>query len=678
MPTENERYSYIEYTCDGTTTTFQIPFDYLEQDDITVFVDGVETNYTFTTANTVQVTPAPANGTTVRLRRNTDADTRAVDFRDGSVLTEADLDNSAIQIFNVAQEAMDLASDAVGVSEDGRIDGQNRQIKSVADPTAADHAVNLNFIQAEYGNVTAVKNNEVRINIVAEDIANVNTNATNIADVNTVAGSIANVNTVAGFTPTLNTNMSDINTVATNIADVSNLSGQIDNINTVAASFATGETAPATPNVGDRWFQPSSNTLYLWDGTNWYEAAVYSVARQYIFTSISSSRANLSGNDSNGNLLYIPLTALTSVIVDGLHMVEGADYTVDSTALITFTTAIPAGSTIEVRCWNPMLTAEYTEFQTMQADTEAARDTALTHRNNAETFKNQAETARNTASSEAAAAATSEANALAYRDQANTYRGNASTSASAAAGSASAAAQSSADAAGYAAAAALQALTTAGGPSAPDLPFIGDTDTGIYHRTANEFNIAAGGSERLRVGTTEVYSPANIRTAGQFIGDGSGLTNLNGRITNVFREYDTTTRNFGTGWGTGRTFSNFTKDAGTWLGLYVHVPARNDNTSWGGHYHQVEISYNGGSTWTNLGNGGYDGGVMFTSAGSIHYTNVFTILTDSTTVNATQVRIRFRHRSYNSTVTINGSHDISTGSHGLYWSSCVMFPIKAT
>lgn len=508
MPTQNERYSYIEYTCDGTTTTFQIPFDYLDEGDITVFVDGVETTYTFTTANTVEVSPAPASGTIVRLRRNTEANTRAVDFRDGSVLTEADLDNSAIQIFNVAQEAMDLASDAVGVSEDGRIDGQNRQIKDVADPTTADHAVNLNFIQNEYGNVTAVKNNEDNITTVATNIADVNVVATNIADVNRIEDSIDNVDAVAGHIDTLNANYTNIDTVATNISDVANLSGQIDNINTVAASFATGEDAPETPNVGDRWFQPSSNALYIWDGTLWYEAAVYSVARRFVWRSLSTGVSFVNGVDTEGNTLYIPVNAATVVTVDGFTLVEGDDFTIPSTGQVSFTSPVPTGSTIEVRCFNPMLTAEYTEFETMQNTTLAARDAALTHRNNAETFKNESETARNNSAANAGDASNSEANALAYRDQANVYKGQAQTYASNANASAVDAENSNISASNYAVAAARQDME-AGSAATAGLPFVNDPDTGLYKPATNELGITAAGNQVLRATQNGIYIPSS-------------------------------------------------------------------------------------------------------------------------------------------------------------------------
>lgn len=510
MTTENTRFSYIEYVCDGTTTTFQIPFNYIEQDDLTVYVDGVETAFTFTSANTVEISPAPASGTIVRLRRFTDADERAVDFRDGSVLTEADLDTSATQIFNVAQEAMDQARDAVTVDADGRIAGQGRQIKNVADPTENHHAVNLDFIQTEYGNVTAVKNNEGNINIVASDVDNVITVSSNIADVNTVADDISNVNVVAGHVPTLDANYAAINTVSDNIADVANLSAQIDGVLTVAASFQTQEEEPTTANVGDRWFQPSTNTLYLYGSdSSWYEAAVYSVVRSYVWRTVGAGGLSfVDGNDSDGNLLYIPANADVTVTVDGFTLTQVDDYTIVGTSRINFTSVIPSGSTIQVKAQNPMLQDEYTWFEARRNETEAARDAANTHRNNAETFKNEAFTARDNAAASASDASDSEANALAYRDQANTYKGQAQTYASNSLASSQASEASATEAQNFAIAAARQDME-AGSAATAGLPFVGDPDTGLYKPAANELGITAAGNEVLKATQNGIYIPSS-------------------------------------------------------------------------------------------------------------------------------------------------------------------------
>lgn len=134
-------YSYIEYVGDGTTKTFNIPFTYLKQADVKVYVGGTDTAFTFTSASVVSLATAPASGVVVRLARTTDASSRAVDFQDGSVLSESDLDTSADQVFKIAQEAIDKAGEGLFKTADGLFDAQSRRIKNVADPVNDQDAV---------------------------------------------------------------------------------------------------------------------------------------------------------------------------------------------------------------------------------------------------------------------------------------------------------------------------------------------------------------------------------------------------------------------------------------------------------------------------------------------------------------------------------------------------------
>ena len=129
--------SYTNYTGDGTTDTFAINFTYQNTSEISVTVDGVaETGLTFPSAASVQLTSAPATSTLVQVRRTTDLATRAVDFASGSVLTEEDLDNSAIQLFHASQEAVDRVGDTIGLDTTNRWDAGNNRIINVGSPTA--------------------------------------------------------------------------------------------------------------------------------------------------------------------------------------------------------------------------------------------------------------------------------------------------------------------------------------------------------------------------------------------------------------------------------------------------------------------------------------------------------------------------------------------------------------
>jgi hypothetical protein len=506
-------YSYQEYPADGINRNFTVPFDYVKQSEVHVYIDGVETtDFEFPSANVISLDTAPTTGQTVRIGRVSDLEERAVDFVAGAVLSEEDLDTALIQIFNGAQEAVDTANQSLRADLDGRADMQNRQVKGVATPTEADHAVNLGFIQTEYGNVTAVKANEGNITTVAQDIANVNTTAGSIASVNTVSGSISNVNAVAAHIPTLNSNYSDINIVATNIDEVANLSSQIDNINTVAESFKTQETAPTTANVGDRWFQPSTNTLYIYGSdSQWYEAAQYQVLRDYFFNNIASGRSNFSGTDSNGNLVSVPVGANVQVIVDGLNLINGTDFTISGTSGVDTASTIPAGSYVEIRVYTPMLTDEYTWFEARKNETESARDSASSYMTTTLGYKGDAETARDTAYQHMVDAQAHRDNALAYRDQANTYKNSAQTFASNSSASASAAAVSAADAAAYAQQASRSDMEN-GSEGDAGLSFVGDNDTGFYTAGSGVLGITSNAQWAMKVSraTTEIAGNLNV------------------------------------------------------------------------------------------------------------------------------------------------------------------------
>ena len=130
-------FSYHNYTGDNTTTQFSIPFTYQAESEISVTVDGVaETGLTFPSSSTVELTSAPATGTLVQVRRTTSLAARAVDFASGSVLTEEDLDDSNIQVFHAAQEAIDTSNDSITLTPANRWDAGNSIISNVGTPVS--------------------------------------------------------------------------------------------------------------------------------------------------------------------------------------------------------------------------------------------------------------------------------------------------------------------------------------------------------------------------------------------------------------------------------------------------------------------------------------------------------------------------------------------------------------
>ena len=100
--------SFVEISASGSTNLFSFSFSYTNQHEIKAFVDGVEdTSFTFNNTQQLALSSTPTASAVVRIERVTDLTSRAVDFQSGAVLTEADLDASAQQVFNATQETKD-------------------------------------------------------------------------------------------------------------------------------------------------------------------------------------------------------------------------------------------------------------------------------------------------------------------------------------------------------------------------------------------------------------------------------------------------------------------------------------------------------------------------------------------------------------------------------------------
>ena len=109
----NTASSFTNHTGNGSAGPFTISFSYLSQAEVDVTVGGVlktiSTHYTFTSANQITFTSGnePANGVAIQFQRNTNIGSKKVDFQDGSVLTEADLDANSNQLLFSMQEIID-------------------------------------------------------------------------------------------------------------------------------------------------------------------------------------------------------------------------------------------------------------------------------------------------------------------------------------------------------------------------------------------------------------------------------------------------------------------------------------------------------------------------------------------------------------------------------------------
>jgi hypothetical protein len=114
------------------------------------------TDYSVETSPTtfVRFVTAPANNVRVRVLRDSDASTGLVDFANGSVLTETELDNSYEHNRYLAEEAEEgITGGSLVKNTDGQFDADALRIENLADPDSNDDAVNKGYADNRYVDV---------------------------------------------------------------------------------------------------------------------------------------------------------------------------------------------------------------------------------------------------------------------------------------------------------------------------------------------------------------------------------------------------------------------------------------------------------------------------------------------------------------------------------------------
>jgi len=140
-------YSYAVYTGNGATTQYSVPFAYIRKEHVKVYVNYVDTAYTYVNDSLIQLASAPANGLRVEVRRVTPLNTPLVDFADGSALVAADLDTANLQQLYLEQELDDELGKTVQVDDaTGLLTAGNQRITNVADPVSAQDAATKNYV----------------------------------------------------------------------------------------------------------------------------------------------------------------------------------------------------------------------------------------------------------------------------------------------------------------------------------------------------------------------------------------------------------------------------------------------------------------------------------------------------------------------------------------------------
>ena len=148
--------TYVDYTGDGNTTSFAYTFAVLsgqQENHIIVGVDDSTTtggkfevvdpaDYTIdASAGTITFDTAPESGARIRIRRDSDASTLLVDFKNGTVLPERDLDLAYVHNLYLNEEIEEGSGRQVLTkNDDGNYDGDSVKLVNLAEPENAQDA----------------------------------------------------------------------------------------------------------------------------------------------------------------------------------------------------------------------------------------------------------------------------------------------------------------------------------------------------------------------------------------------------------------------------------------------------------------------------------------------------------------------------------------------------------
>lgn len=261
--------SKVNYQGNGVTTEFQVPFPFLEGEDIYIqkqLADTTVVNLTYGTdysvtgagnasGGTVVLTTAPSASEVISVYRSVPL-TQEVDYRENEIFPAETHEEALDKLTMEVQQLQEQADRAIRISRFSDTDPETvvTQVERIYDSIdnvdiVADNISDINTVSANTSNVTIVAgsidsvNNvaEIKDNVIAVDNnkSNINTVATNVEDVVKVAGikdDVTNVSNIADAVVGVNNNKDNINAVNANKVNIDTVATNIDTISQAVTS----------------------------------------------------------------------------------------------------------------------------------------------------------------------------------------------------------------------------------------------------------------------------------------------------------------------------------------------------------------------------------------------------------------------------------------------------------